>query len=223
MSRNPTALEVDYLTKYNIPLHQVLDLNGGSVGPFEDQMKAEHKLFGYNGSSCTKGMGHTLLSRAGRCIQCNTANITFMRREHDKGDVYLLGSVQTSLIKIGSTIVSVASRVSRLNAVAYGSSTDWESLLIARDLPCAGEVEGKIHSKLAEFRIGGLSYRNSDREQVCYELFSCSLKTAMDAFISALPKDVKPAPKLGSVLAKYTFPDRPTDTTSRIKRIGNRR
>ncbi len=208
MKRPPTPAELKFLIDHNIPVRSVFDLMGGSAASFHDQMRDEGCLFGYNATSCTAGKDHTLVSRTSHCIQCDTSRIAYIRRHSEKGDVYLVASLSKELVKIGSTAEGIASRLISLNAQAYGGASDWEKLLVARDVGCCGEVESKIHRKLAKFNVVGICYEKDGVKQECYELFRCSVSTAAEAFNSAIPQSIKVASVLPSVFAKYKFRDR---------------
>lgn len=208
MKRPPTPAELKFLSDHNIPVRAVFDLMGGSAATFHDQMRDEGCLFGYNATSCTAGKNHTLVSRTSHCIQCDTSRIAYIRRHSEKGDVYLVASLSKELVKIGSTAEGIASRLISLNAQAYGGALDWEKLLVARDVGRCGEVESKIHRKLAKFKADAIYYEKDGEKQLCYELFRCSVDTAVAAFKSTIPPSIKVSPVLPSVFAKYKFPDR---------------
>ncbi|MFK7737244.1 MAG: GIY-YIG nuclease family protein [Pirellulaceae bacterium] len=201
--------EQAFLQKHFIPERQLFDLQGRSVQECREIMKPLGKLFGYNARSCTASRGHSLVSRRGHCIQCDPAKISFMRRDSDKGDLYLVGSLEESLIKIGTAYVSIDDRISSLNSEGYGGATDWTKLVGARDVPSSGAIEGKIHAELKNFKVTGRFYQKNSKEQEADEIFSCSFATGNAAFRKCVPKSIKPFCVLQSVTAKYNFPDRP--------------
>ncbi len=135
--------------------------------------------------------------------------IAEIRRHHGLGDVYIAGSLSTSLIKVGST-TNADKRVPVLNALAYGGASDWKKLHVVRSIANSGRVEFQIHSRLEKYRVREVSYLKEGREQLCYELFSCSLNLAFEEFKACIPKGSKIASQLGSELAKYGFSDRTT-------------
>lgn len=201
--------ELCFFARHNIPLHLVFDLNRGSVGRYREEMKLRRKLFGYNAGSCTKGLGHTIVSRSGHCMQCDTSRIAFTRRTGETGDVYLVASLAKEFVKIGSTMEGFNARLDSLNAKMYGGASDWEKIRVARDVRCCGEVEMKIQKELSRFKVCGVTYYNDGYEQVCYELFSCAVTTAIGVFEKVIPPSVKVGAVLRSVSDKYRFGDRP--------------
>jgi hypothetical protein len=215
--------EIRFLERHKIPISQVYDLCGQTVSSCYDEMVSEEKLFGYNATSCSvPDSGHTFVTRAGHCMECEPTgprSIAEIRRHHGLGDVYLAGSLSISLITIGSA-TSADKRVPALNAVGYGGASDWRKLQIVRSVANAGKLEFDIHSRLEEFRLRDTYYMKDGKQQQCYELFSCSLETAIEVFNESKPKLAKIASVLPSELAKYTFPDR---VTVKQYRVGNRR
>ncbi len=203
--------EILFLERHKIPLSQLYDLVGRTVDSCYEEMVAEEKLFGYNAASCTAGVGHKFVTRTGHCIQCEPSGpkcIAEIRRNHGPGDVYIAGSISTSLIKVGSAN-SADKRVPVLTALGYGGASDWRKLYVVRSIANAGKVEFEIHAKLEKYRIRDISYLKEGKQQVCNELFSCSQESALLELKARAPKGSKIASLLNSELAKYSFPDRP--------------
>lgn len=201
--------EILFLSECKIPLRQVYDLQSKSVSECSEAMVARGALFGFNAESCTKGLGHSLVSRKGHCIQCDPAKVGFMRRNSDKGDIYLVGSLELSLLKIGTTTNSIQESIAALNSQQYAGAGDWEKLMVAREVPRIGEIEFKIHTKLAKHRVFGMYFETTDGERLeSDELFSSSLATAINVFEATIPKGIKPAAVIKTVYQKYDFPDR---------------
>ncbi len=48
--------------------------------------------------------GHRLRSRPGHCIQCDTSRIAFVKRHHDAAYIYIAGSLESKVVKVGNAI-----------------------------------------------------------------------------------------------------------------------
>ena len=113
--------------------------------------------------------GHRLRTRAGHCIDCNTARIAFARRFADPGYVYIAASKAEKLLKVGC-LVDPNQRQRNLNFHAYGGAGDWQ--IIARcKTPFMGQVESDIQKQLADLSIKR-TYKKDGRDQVARDLFS---------------------------------------------------
>src|ERR1700712_1215229 len=78
------------------------------------------------GAPCQKA-GHRLRTRSGDCVQCNPHKLTFQMRHQIPGYVYIAGSVQKSLIKVGYTD-DPGERERSLRAERNAGCRDWEML-----------------------------------------------------------------------------------------------
>ncbi len=201
---------IRFLDRHKIPQSQLFDLDGRDLGSCYDEMVAEEKLFGYNATACSVlDSGHKLVTRAGHCMECEPAGakaIAAIRRLHGLGDVYIAGSLSTSLLNVGST-TNADKRVPVLNELAYGGATDWKKLHVIRAIANSGKIEFAVHSKLERYRVRDVSYMKEGKEQLCYDLFSCSAELALEEFKASVPKGSKIASQLPSELSKYYFPD----------------
>jgi hypothetical protein len=140
--------------------------------------------FAFGVSPCSK-FGHTLRTRAGHCVQCNTANIAFQLRKEEKGSIYIAGSPSSRLIKIGVTN-DVDARIRMLNHYGYGGYQDWEVLLRAF-IETAGMVEIEAQRELDPYSVEGFYFREG-RKVEALELFRCSYIQAKDAVLAYLPQ-----------------------------------
>jgi hypothetical protein len=144
----------------------VFDATGLSKSRYEPIMKELEKSFAYGVTPC-RAAGHTLRSRAGHCIQCNTACIAFQKRHQKDGYIYIAGSVSSRMIKIGVT-GDIQNRRASLNQKLYGGANDWEILLSAH-IGNAGRIESDAHKALSVFSTEG-TYISEGRVTECYEL-----------------------------------------------------
>lgn len=130
---------------------------------------------------CQKG-GHTLRTKAGHCIQCDTAKIAYQFRHSAAGHVYLAFSSVAKLAKVGFTKGSPQDRVDFLCRERYGNATDWELHKAARFEKDAGRKEFAVHS-LLESHLKLVTYEKYKGQMVeCREVFSCDLAVALKAF-----------------------------------------
>jgi hypothetical protein len=180
-----TQAQRAFLMSHHISSSMVFDATALSRSKYQPIMKKLEKSFAYGVTPC--GLD-TLRSRAGHCIQCNTARIAFQMRHDKVGIIYIAGSFSSRLIKIGIT-KDLQQRLAILNHYSYGGADDWENLLWARVLN-AGRIEADAHSTLSGFSIEG-TYLREGRETECYELFRCSYKVSRDALVELFPANTK--------------------------------
>lgn len=176
-----TNEQKDFLRKNRISLGDVFDASGMRKKEYMTAMEEVGKHFAFGVTPCTAN-GHTLRTKAGHCIQCDTSRIAYAKRYSEKGIVYIAGSIEKKLIKIG-----VASdkerRLVQIRHHAYGGASDWE-LLASCATDNAGRIEFDVHEQLKIYSQPG-SYLWGGRVQSCYELFRCSYAAAKSALIRA--------------------------------------
>lgn len=179
-----TTDQLAFLTRHKIPMGKVFDATGMSKGEYQEAMRREEKLFAFGVTPCGQG-GHTLRSRSGNCIQCETANITFMIRSVKAATVYVGASRSKQLIKVGSS-TDVDRRFGALNFDAYGGANDWICVAHAR-CEKAGAAEFIAHHKLRAF-LAPATYVSAGRVHETYELFTCGYQSARTALLAAIPE-----------------------------------
>ena len=143
--------------------------------------KSIGKLF-MVGSRCKRGW-HRLRARSGHCIQCNTDKIAFIKRHYEYGRVYIAGSLETELLKIGCT-ASFDVRDRRLSDETYAGATDWEILFWVTG-PKQGVIETRTHRLLDYYRTYR-RYHDGKSSHVAQEAFSCPYSVAKDAMLEAI-------------------------------------
>lgn len=179
--------ELDFLRSQKIAASGVFDATGMRKPEYASAMKEAGLSFAFGTTPCGNG-GHTLRTRHGHCIQCNTAVIAYQLRHHKPGHVYLAGSAASGLLKIGTT-ADVGTRAWQLCNWRYGGASDWEMLLTSH-VENAGSVEFAAQDKLRDRATAG-DYWREGRRQSCYELFRCSYDEARDAVLSAVPANTR--------------------------------
>jgi hypothetical protein len=181
-----TNEQMMFLKRQKIELFQMFNAQGLTKVEYHAEMKREDKLFAYGVKEC--GSGHSLRTRAGHCIECNTANIAFMVRHNKRATVYVAASRSIGIIKIGSS-TQLPVREEQIRKYAYAGATDW---IIVSSVLCdnAGKVEKETQKKLKAFQWEA-TYVWEGRETDCYEVFKCGYPEAHKALIEVLPDNEK--------------------------------
>jgi hypothetical protein len=171
-----TEEQLKFLRSHNIPASLVFDASGMRKKDYADEMKEAGKAFAFGVTPCAAGR-HTLRSRAGHCVQCDTSKIAYMLRHISPGKVYVAASRKGGFIKIGSC-QWIYEREESLQKTKYGGCDDWQIIAWA-SFSEAGRSEGEIQSALKEWQVGA-RYWKDYRWQECCELFLCDAKQAVD-------------------------------------------
>ncbi|MBX9635060.1 MAG: GIY-YIG nuclease family protein [Magnetospirillum sp.] len=175
--------QMDFLASQGVSVGQLYDATGQTKDQYQSAMKRLGKSFAYGVTPCRKG-GHTLRSRAGHCIQCDTSVIAYQLRNDADGIVYIAGSLERQLIKVG-VCGDVNNRMYSMNWFGYGGATDWE-LLSYIETQKAGKAESEVHRRLAGYSKPVSYYKQGSRVD-CLELFACSYKIAAAAVQAVVP------------------------------------
>lgn len=170
-----------FLVRTGVPLERVFNAKGMGPGMYGAKMKEQDKWVAFNVSPCRKA-GHTLRDRKGHCVQCDSANISYVRRHDESGTVYVAFSTRTGLVKVGTATRS--DRVDQLNSYRYGGASDWRKIH-AINCERAGKVESLAHSALDQFRAKG-EYFKDGGWIACDELFKCDISVAIKAVEGAI-------------------------------------
>jgi hypothetical protein len=169
--------QVSFLKSQGIMPWSVFDASGMTQPQYRAAMKELGLPIAYGVTPCA-AMGHTLRTRAGHCVQCNTARIAFMRRNDDAAYVYVARSASTGLVKIGVT-GDVDARLASLRKLGYGGAADWQ-LVSSTWRDRAGAVEFDLHATLAKFHVRR-TYVRDGLDVECRELFLCPAEIAVAA------------------------------------------
>lgn len=179
-----TEEQLSFLKSQHISLSMVFDASGLSVSERKASMTALDMLFYYGGAACAAG-GHSLRTKAGHCIQCDTAKIAYQLRNSAQGYVYLAHSKSTGYIKVGYSRSHPQDRGQFLRNEAYGGIGDWDIKKIQHLDKEAGRLEFLIHAKLESYRKS-ISYQKGAALVECREIFSCDLNHALSVFVDVL-------------------------------------
>jgi hypothetical protein len=170
-----TYEQTSFLRRHRIPLSRVFDASGYSPPVYSEIMK-RHGYVVATGVTPCRNYGHTLRSRGGNCVQCNSANLAFQQRWNDQGIVYIAESRSLGLVKVGVT-GCVWDRLKSLISQGYGGGKDWE---IIERLACsaAGQTEWEIHRRLKPWYVA-TTFQKSGELVFCQETFSCQVDIAV--------------------------------------------
>lgn len=193
-----TDEQIEFLENQAIPLERVFNATGMLAKDYKEAMRQEECWVAYGVTPCREE-GHTLRSRAGHCIQCDPAKITYLKKHVQSGFVYVAWSERKALVKVGVTN-NTLKRVGLLNSEMYGDTSDWK-LIRAWECDQAGKFETEAHRELAAHATTGY-YLKNDMLTECNELFMCSHQHAVEIVSQIVEPSAKRA---GKVIA---IPDR---------------
>lgn len=171
-----TETERAFLARHGYVPDDVFDARGYS----QEGWKMLAKRAGKDvvlGSRCRKA-GHRLRTRGGHCFQCDPKKIAWVVRETARGQVYIAGSLESRLIKIGSCF-DWEQRLRQENAEGYGGCHDWR-LLTFMTVDNMGTVERSARTKLWRYKVSRPYWKDGAR-QYAEEIFTCSYSLAADA------------------------------------------
>ena len=171
---NITKEQLKFLETQKISLDKIFDATGLSKTEYHKSMKEMDKIIAIGVTPCAK-FSHSMRTRNGHCVQCNTATIAFLERHYEKGYIYIAGSKKEEVIKVGFAS-DINNREESLNDEGYGEINDWKILfqVMCKD---AGKIEFRTHKKLNKYLINR-SYLKNNKKNECYEIFSCSYSLA---------------------------------------------
>src|ERR1700722_10422251 len=177
-----TAAELAFVEKYGLDANNVYDGRGQSKGKRE--VAAKHGGFDLIlAAGCING-GHRLKTRSGHCAQCNPVNLARQTRYNTAGSVYIAGSLQDRLLKIGSTD-DVEQRTRTLQYESgYGSAPDWTMLFHAK-VAKKGEIEAAALRALKAFKVVR-PYVKNGAQQEAGELLDAPFSTALAAIVDVI-------------------------------------
>jgi T5orf172 domain len=144
-------------------------------------MSSLQQWVAYGVSPCREA-GHELRVRSGHCVQCKPANLSYLRRYDEDGEVYVAGSASGRVVKVGTSANS-EERVGHLNSYVYGGQSDWQRLFVTR-VQNAGRVEADAQQALAAHAAIGQYFKDGAYIE-CRELFACSSGVAIAAVKAA--------------------------------------
>lgn len=177
--------QLRFLDNHNVPLEKLFDAKGLKKKEYRTKMKELNKAVAFNVVPCRK-KGHTLRSRSGHCVQCNTAYLAFQKRNDSKGIVYIAESIKGHIIKVGYS-KSFKTRSESLNRTEYAGFSDW-IIKFAVESKNAGKIEHKISAILNE-HSKKIEYEHDNHLQIATEIYDCSFHLAKEELLKICEKD----------------------------------
>ena len=142
--------QLAFLKRHKIPADRVFNATGMATVAYKAEMKLLEAWVAFGVTPCSEA-GHTLRTRAGHCVQCSPANLSYLMRFDKAGDIYIAVSARGAMVKVG-TAQWAEDRVLQLNSYCYGGQSDW--VLRFKDrVAIAGRVEAEAHAKLAALSL----------------------------------------------------------------------
>jgi len=189
---NLSKNQIEFLARNNITFGEVFDATGLRKNEYRKVMKILDKNFAFGVAPCRK-YGHTLRTRAGHCIQCDTSKIAYQRRWMDELFIYVAESKTINMIKIG-VCSEINGRERNLRGQNYGGTSDWK-IIHAKLTKNGGKVEARVHILLKEYFEPTYHIKNQKRIE-CMETFSCSAQIGINAISEILKNPIEEiAPK----------------------------
>lgn len=196
-----TTAELAFLEKYGLSASNVYDGRGQSKAKRE----AAAKQGGFDlilAAGCTNG-GHRLKTRPGHCAQCDTSKLARQTRYNTPGSVYIAGSLQTKLLKIGSTD-DVEQRARTLQYErGYGAAPDWKLLFHAR-VARKGEVEAAALRSLNAYKVARHYVKNGAHQEAA-ELLEVPFSKALVAVVDVIGPSGCKDPWMSPSVADYEW------------------
>ena len=174
--------ELTFLRRHGFSPEEVHDGRRQGKRTRESDARQAGKVLILTSAPC-RAMGHRIRTRAGHCAQCKPANIGFTTRETASGYVYIAGSMNGRLIKIGLA-ADMAQRERQLRAEKYGGFGDW-LVLIHVPVDDCGKTEREVSSRIRGERVYN-SYCKDGLEQTATEMIRCSFSSALQALIQVV-------------------------------------
>lgn len=173
--------QLRFLKDQGVALSQVFNASGLSTSERRRRMDALEKKFYFGGAPC-RAAGHTLRTKAGHCIQCDTSKIAYQLRSSQGGHVYIAYSDDGACAKVGTTSLEPEERIRSLCESTYGGFSDWR-LVDSRHLSVnAGAAEFRVHAELEPFQQPVGYYKQSDMWVECREIFFCECEDIAHVF-----------------------------------------
>ena len=209
-----TPEQLNFLETQKVSLDRIFDAEGLSRSDYQPLMKEMDKIIAIGVTPCAK-FSHTMRTRNGHCVQCNTASIAYLERHYDKGYIYIAGSKKEKVVKIGFTS-NINNREESLNNGNYGEINDWKILF---QVTCknAGKIEFNTHKKLSKY-LTDKSYLKNNKRNQCYEIFSCSYSLAKNTLDENIGdrKNIKKLKENIKIIKEYEFDNVPVNRKRKV-------
>ncbi|MBR0993960.1 GIY-YIG nuclease family protein [Bradyrhizobium japonicum] len=169
-----TTDELAFLARQGLGPDDVFDARWMSQADWFEEIKKAGKQVALGGP-CKK-QSHRLRSRKGHCVQCNTAKLAYAARHNLEQYLYIAGSLQARLIKVG-VCKNLLQRNRQICAERHGGAADWE-IIYAVNVARAGEIEDRILDQLSPYSVDEHYWKNGSLQK-SIELRRCSISQAL--------------------------------------------
>ena len=176
--------QIDFLNLHNISRDKVFGATKYTQKTYRALMKEGGFIVATGVTKCNEGH-HSLRSRSGHCVMCNSATLSFQKRHKNIGDLYVMHSPNTNLVKVGIAD-SAEERIVTVNKQAYGDVKDWRLVFWIR-VTNAGYAEGRVHTLLSEYSEERYFYKGGSMV-IAKEIFSCAPEYAINSIKEILKK-----------------------------------
>jgi hypothetical protein len=180
-----SADQIAFLESQDIDLNDVFDASGMRRKDWRAKAKLVGKRYAFGVSACSRG--HTLRTRSGHCIQCDTSKVAFGSRYSSQASIYIAGSRSGRCLKIGLSADDLDNRIACLRSQSYGGFGDWKVLAVSEPAQGAGKIEHAAQASLYARRVSGGYSNRAGVAQASQEVFSCGFRLASKALTEALP------------------------------------
>ncbi|WP_026953962.1 GIY-YIG nuclease family protein [Algoriphagus vanfongensis] len=172
---------LEFIKHHKLDQKLFYNASGKKISEIFGEMHYVDAIFAYNTTPCKKG-NHTIRDRNNHCLICRTANIAFQKRYHESGYLYIAGSMEGKLIKIGITN-NIEKRKYTLKKTSYANQNDWEIIyfLYTKNV---GLLEYLCSCKLVN-HITKIQYSHAGKLSMAKEIFYCSFKKALKVVLES--------------------------------------
>ena len=177
-----TKSQKEFIEHHGIDEEQVFDASRYKQSTYRSIMKDEGFIVAFGVTKCSQGHD-SLRTRSGHCVMCNPASLSFQKRHKSEGDLYVMLSPKTKLVKVG-VAESAKERLISLNKQAYGDIKDWKLVHVVR-VTNAGYAEEVIHGRLQFHAVERYFYKGGEMV-LSKEIFSCSAQDAINEINSLI-------------------------------------
>lgn len=170
-----TRDELKFLDEANIPLRCVADMRPRAAWvSCAEFMHPNKQYVAWGFRTCPKG--HRISTAKGKCLQCDKSPLGRMFGYWTAGEVYLLHSEGSDLVKVGFTTERIA-RIAQLNAEPFAGYSDWK---LMRSWWCEQPalLEQALKVALRAYKVD-ITYLKFGKPRRATEVFDCSRQRAL--------------------------------------------
>lgn len=179
-----TKEQKKFLERHSISLEEVFDASKYTKAEYNVYMEDSIYRVAIGVTPCASS-GHTIRTRAGHCVMCKPAVLAFEKRFTNDGDLYVMYSQSTKLVKVGSAD-DAHKRSQSLNKRAYGGIKDWVVKYSIR-ITNVGYAENNAHQILKKHHFP--IEHEPGNSNIASEIFKCSIKKAIEVVESVIDFD----------------------------------